>query len=75
MALDDVQIKLEELDLDSEQIVEVLSMLDKMSDDDMSDEKIPIEESVAFIKREMITQKEWRKRAKSAAKIISLKLD
>lgn len=75
MALDDIQNKLEELELDSEQIAEAITLIEEGMQKNISLDGLTLDESIVILKKEIRSEKNWKKRAAIAAQIISIKLD
>jgi len=77
MNSEELKIKLEELEIPSDKIDEVVNMFEskQKEESDQSAGKITNRDKIIELQNELSNEKDWRKRASLSARIISLGLD
>jgi len=77
MNSEELKIKLEELEIPSDKIDEVVNMFEskQKEESDQGAGKITNRDEVIELQNELSNEKDWRKRASLSARIISLGLD
>ena len=77
MNSEELKIKLEELEIPSDKIDEVVNMFEskQKEESDQCAGKITNRDEVIELQNELSNEKDWRKRASLSARIISLGLD
>ena len=75
MRLDDYKIILEENGVDPKKVDEIIDALEPMSDAMENLSEKDIRQQIFKLQGEMSEEKDWRKKAKKAAQIVSLGLE